>query len=138
MSDGNKKPKLTPAQEDVLLRGGTERPFSGQYVHHNEDGIYVCVACGNELFGSEHKYDSNMPGLAGWPSFADVINSKNVIIQDDNSLGMHRKEVICANCKGHLGHVFDGDPDSSTGQHYCINSCVLDFQHAKDQKTPQE
>lgn len=126
MSEDRWKSKLTPEQYHVLRKKGTEPPFSGKFLHHKENGMYTCVACGVELFKSTAKYDSSTPGLAGWPSFTDVASSKAVNITDDNSWGMHRLEVTCANCGGHLGHLFD-DESSPNGKHYCINSCSLDF-----------
>ena len=125
-TDQDWKKKLTPEQYKVLREQGTEAPFSGKYLDHNESGMYTCVACGTELFKSEQKYDSNTPGLIGWPSFADVANSDNVELLNDDSLGMHRTEVRCKTCGGHLGHLFD-DASAPTGKHYCINSCTLDF-----------
>lgn len=124
------KKKLTPEQYQVLFQKGTEPPFSGKYLNYNEKGMYACGVCGAELFDSETKYDSKTPGLIGWPSFSEVAKSDAVELKDDFSGGMHRKEVICKNCGSHLGHVFDAD-DSSTGKHYCINSCALAFEKAK-------
>lgn len=124
------KNKLTPDQFHVIAEKGTEVPFSGKYLNHNEKGMYTCVVCGAELFSSNAKYESKTPGLVGWPSFSDVSKSDAVVFKDDDSLGMHRIEVVCKNCGAHLGHVFDAD-DSSTGKHYCINSCSLDFKQAK-------
>jgi peptide-methionine (R)-S-oxide reductase len=121
------KAKLTPEQYRVLREKGTEAPFSGQYLNHNEQGMYTCAACGAQLFKSESKYDSDIPGLAGWPSFADVIDAGAVELLDDDSLGMHRTEVVCKNCGSHLGHIFD-DESSPTGKHYCINSVCLNFE----------
>ena len=118
--------KLTPEQYKVLRQQGTEAPYSGKLLHNKDTGMYSCAACGTELFTSEQKYDSTTPGLAGWPSFSEVANSDAVELKDDNSLGMHRVEVTCKKCGGHLGHVFD-DSSSPTGQHYCINSVALDF-----------
>lgn len=126
LSDAELKKKLTPEQYHVLREKGTETPFSGKYLNHNEKGMYACAVCGAQLFSSDTKYDSKTPGLIGWPSFSEVAKSDAVELKDDNSLGMHRIEVICKNCGSHLGHVFDAD-DSSTGKHYCINSCSLDF-----------
>ena len=128
MSDEEWRQKLTPDQYHVLREQGTEAPFSGKLVDENRTGMYACAACGTVLFSSKDKYESKLPGLAGWPSFADVIEAGKVELKEDNSLGMHRTEVVCKTCGGHLGHVFDGDPDSSTGQHYCINSVSLSFE----------
>lgn len=120
------KQKLTREQYEVLRQKGTEAPFSGKFLDHNEKGMYTCVACNSELFSSDTKYDSQMPGLIGWPSFSDVAKSGQVKLLDDYDMGMHRTEVVCANCGGHLGHVFEAG-DSKTGQHYCINSVCLNF-----------
>jgi peptide-methionine (R)-S-oxide reductase len=121
------KDKLTPEQYHVLREKGTEAPFSGQFLNHTEQGMYTCAACGAQLFKSESKYESDIPGLAGWPSFADVIDAGAVELLDDTSLGMHRTEVVCKNCGSHLGHIFD-DASSPTGKHYCINSVCLGFE----------
>ncbi len=113
---------LTKEQYKVLHEKATEAPFSGKFINHHEDGMYTCVACGNELFSSQTKFESG----SGWPSFYDIAYEKSVRIQEDASYGMHRLEVVCARCGGHLGHVFDDGPNP-TGKRYCINSCVLDF-----------
>jgi peptide-methionine (R)-S-oxide reductase len=126
LSDEEWKKKLTPEQYEVLRKKGTEAPFSGKLLQNTKDGTYTCAACGNVLFKSDGKYDSDVPGLAGWPSFSEVAKSDAVALKDDNSWGMHRVEVACKNCGGHLGHVFDDDT-SPTNKHYCINSCALDF-----------
>ena len=118
--------KLTKEQLAVLRDKGTEPPFSGEYFKHNANGVYTCAACGSELFKSEQKYDSDQPGLEGWPSFADVAGSDAVEFENDDRYGMHRIEVTCKTCGGHLGHVFPDD-SSPTGQHYCINSTSLAF-----------
>ncbi len=117
--------KLTPEQFHVCREGGTERPFTGKFVHSKESGTYRCAACGQELFDADTKFDSG----TGWPSFTDVKNKKNVELIPDNSHGMHRTEVRCARCGAHLGHVFDDGP-SETGKRYCINSVSLDFQQS--------
>lgn len=119
--------RLTPEQYRVLREKGTETPFSGQYLNHNEDGTYACAVCGAELFDSKDKYESNMPGLAGWPSFANVVSSEAVKLSEDLSGGMHRVEVSCTGCGSHLGHVFGDDPNSPSSVHFCINSASLDF-----------
>ena len=127
MTDDNEwRAKLTPQQYRVLREKGTEVPFTGRWLHNKDRGNYVCAACGAELFKSEHKYDSTIPGLEGWPSFADVAGTGAVALAADNSYGMQRLEVQCVNCGSHLGHLFD-DSSSPTGQHYCVNSTSLDF-----------
>ncbi len=125
--DEELKKKLTPEQYHLLREKGTEAPFSGKYLNHKENGMYTCAVCGAELFSSKTKYDSTTPGLLGWPSFSDVVKSDAVELLDDNSLGMHRAEVICKNCGSHLGHVFD-DNAAPNGKHYCINSACLGFE----------
>jgi peptide-methionine (R)-S-oxide reductase len=130
LSDDEWKAKLTPEQYHVLREKGTEAPYSGKLLQNDKTGDYTCGACGAVLFKSDSKYESDVPGLAGWPSFADVASSDAVELEADNSLGMSRTEVICKNCGSHLGHIFD-DASSPTGQHYCINSAALDFQEKK-------
>lgn len=120
------KRKLTPQQYRVLRQKGTEAPFSGKLLHEQGSGDYTCAACGKVLFKSGAKYESDIPGLAGWPSFSEIAASGAVDLLPDDSLGMHRTEVVCKNCGSHLGHLFD-DASSPTGQHYCINSVCLDF-----------
>lgn len=126
LSDEEWKKKLTPEQYAVLRQKGTEAPGTGKYLNHDENGVYTCAACGAELFKSGTKYESTVPGLIGWPSFADPANNNAVVLSDDNSLGMNRVEVTCKNCGGHLGHLFPDD-SSPNGKHYCINSVSLDF-----------
>ena len=121
-SDEEWRQELTPEQYEVLRRKGTEPPFTGKYVHNHDDGMYHCAACGAALFASDTKFDSG----TGWPSFTSPAVSENVITEDDHSHGMHRIEVMCAKCGGHLGHVFPDGP-GPTGLRYCINSCSLDF-----------
>lgn len=125
-TDEDWKKKLTPEQYHVLREKGTEAPFSGKLLDNEKPGVYTCAACGAELFKSDSKYESTLPGLQGWPSFAEVAKTGTVDLVDDNSLGMHRTEAICTNCGSHLGHLFDDDT-SPTGKHYCINSVALGF-----------
>lgn len=123
MNDTDWKKKLTPEQYRVLREKTTEPPFSGKYVDMHDDGMYTCVACGKPLFSSDTKFESH----SGWPSFYEVAEHGNVVLKDDDSLGMHRVEVECANCGGHLGHLFDDGPADKTGKRFCINSCALEF-----------
>ena len=116
--------QLTDQQFHILRQAGTERPFTGEYVDTEDDGTYICVACGNRLFSSETKFHSG----SGWPSFWDVIGQGNIELQDDTSHGMTRTDIRCAKCGSHLGHVFEDGPRDKTGLRYCINSAALDFE----------
>jgi peptide-methionine (R)-S-oxide reductase len=114
--------QLTEEEFNITRKKGTERPFTGKYYKHNENGIYICVACGNELFKSETKYDSG----SGWPSFWQPVEKEKIHFEIDKSFGMTRIEVMCGKCGAHLGHVFNDGPNP-TGQRYCINSASLNF-----------
>lgn len=127
LSDDQWRDKLTPQQYRILRQKGTEAPFSGTLLRNDASGDYACAGCGTVLFTSDAKYESDMPGLQGWPSFADAAASQAVALRDDDSFGMRRTEVVCRTCGGHLGHVFP-DASSPTGQHYCINSGALAFE----------
>lgn len=112
--------ELTPEQYRVLREKGTDRPFTGEYEYTSTPGVYRCAGCGAELFTSESKFDSG----CGWPAFTEPLNKSQVEEHDDTSFGMRRVEVTCANCGGHLGHVFPDGP-RPTGMRYCINSTSL-------------
>ena len=119
--------ELSPEEYRVLREKGTEPAFTGKYWNHKEKGAYLCAACGNELFGSDTKYESG----SGWPSFWEPKNAENVAMERDVSHGMIRTEVTCSNCGSHLGHVFPDGPNP-TGERYCINSVSLKFQSEED------
>src|SRR5213593_38013 len=101
-SEADWQKELTPEQYEVCRMKGTERPFTGEYYKTKEPGMYLCAACGNELFASETKFESG----TGWPSFYKPVNEESVETEDDSAYGMHRTEVMCSKCGSHLGHVF--------------------------------
>jgi peptide-methionine (R)-S-oxide reductase len=120
--------RLTPAEFRVLRQAGTEAPWTGEYTDTKTKGVYRCRACGFELFSSDTKFDSH----CGWASYYAPLAEDRVRYIEDNSLGMRRVEVRCANCDSHLGHVFEGEGYATpTDQRYCINSISLTLEPAK-------
>jgi len=120
--DKNYRNNLTQEEKLILLDGKTETPFSGDYNDFNKQGSYVCKLCNIKLFESKYKFNSN----CGWPSFDDAIKG-SIIKKRDVSLGRIRTEIICSNCKGHLGHVFEGEYYTEKNTRYCVNSLSLKF-----------
>lgn len=122
LSDKEWRKRLTHEQYHILREKGTEAPFTGSLLHNDKNGVYTCAACGNVIFDSRTKFDSQ----SGWPSFYEA-RKGSVKLTEDDSLGMRRTEVTCAKCGSHLGHVFPDAPEQPTGQRYCINSAALSF-----------
>jgi methionine-R-sulfoxide reductase len=121
-TDEEWKNTLSPDQYRVVRQKGTEAPFTGKYYLNKDKGVYVCAACGNELFTSDMKFESS----CGWPSFDKEIAGGKIKTIIDTSHGMVRTEIVCAKCGSHLGHLFDDGP-TATGERYCVNSVSLDF-----------
>lgn len=127
-TDDQWRERLDPLSFAVLRQKGTEPPFSGEYTDTETEGVYSCKACGAELFRSQEKFHSH----CGWPSFFSPLAGDRVIEREDLSHGMRRMEVLCARCKSHLGHVFEGEGyDTPTDLRYCINSVSLTLEPAK-------
>lgn len=120
------KSELSELEYYVLREKGTERAFTGDLWDHKAVGVYVCAACETPLFSSSTKFKSG----TGWPSFYQPISLNNIAEESDNKFGWNRTEVLCAQCGGHLGHVFTDGP-KPTGLRYCINSASLNFQPKK-------
>lgn len=125
VSEEELKKKLSPEEYHVLREQGTEAPFSGDLLHDKREGMYKCKVCGQQLFSSDAKFDSG----TGWPSFDKALPGA-VELKEDQSMGMHRTEIICSNCGSHLGHVFDDGP-TKTKKRYCLNSVCLDLEEKK-------
>ena len=121
-TDEQWKKELSEDQYEVLRKKETEAPFSGEYYNHFEKGYYTCMACKKPIFTSDAKFNSD----CGWPSFDQAIKG-SVIYKTDTSFGMDRTEVMCANCGGHLGHIFDDGPKKTTGKRFCTNSVSIEF-----------
>ena len=116
------KAELDPEAFRILRKAGTERPFSGEYNLHFEDGVYKCKGCNEPLFNSDSKFDHG----CGWPSFSEPIERDKIEYKLDKSHGLIRVEILCKACGGHLGHVFNDGP-APKGERYCVNSASLEF-----------
>jgi len=113
---------LTPKEREIIVKKGTERAWSGDYLANTARGIYVCKACNNPLFNSDSKFKSN----CGWPSFDDEIEGA-IIRKKDFSFGINRIEICCSNCSGHIGHVFKGEGFTDKSVRNCVNSLSIFF-----------
>ena len=122
-TDSEWKAELSAQEYQVLRKKGTERAFTSELLNVKEPGTFVCAACGNELYRTEHKFDSG----TGWPSFDRAFDDSNLVYRQDNSYGYYAVEVLCADCGGHLGHIFKDGPKETTGKRHCINGIALDF-----------
>ncbi len=123
-SEAQWQEELSAEEFAVLRQAATERPWTGELLDEKRDGLYRCRGCGNELFQAGTKFDSG----CGWPSFYESIRPEAVELREDNSLGMARTEVLCAECGSHLGHVFPDGFGTPTGDRYCMNSVALSFE----------
>jgi len=128
LSEEEWKKRLDPKQYHVLRQKGTEPAFTGKHLDNLEKGMYICAGCGKELFSADTKFESG----SGWPSFWAPAGKESIEEHPDNSIFMKRTEILCKNCGGHLGHVFEDGPNP-TGLRYCVNSMSLDFKK-KDEK----
>ncbi len=127
------KKELDSETYKVLRKKATERPFTGKYLHNEEKGMYVCAGCGATLFSSDTKFDSG----SGWPSFYAPAEKENVEEKPDRALFMNRTEILCKECGGHLGHVFEDGPNP-TGLRYCVNSLSLNFKKSDREKSTED
>ena len=124
-SEKDWRAELSEEEFRILRQKGTELPFSGEYNDHYQEGAYLCKGCGNRLYLSESKFNSH----CGWPSYDRAVKGSLIEIPD-NSAGMTRTEIVCANCGGHQGHVFNDGP-TQTGLRYCVNSASISFKKRK-------